>query len=498
MPDFFAFFAIRDATRYQKSKSSGGNLTSQQSIKKNALGCTGTIENTASLKIGVILTARFHFLTKIIVLYWKKHLTVKIMFEKAMGAQNHQERPLEIDAEKILTELNQKGDIFSILEKRDNPEFAPILKAKADEMKIEFMDELAGLSEEFIEILALLRMHDAKTFSHSRGVAHELLEGMERIRFQDGDLLRDKISKELGNADVMQFMKAAAFMHDVGKIAISVEILNNTVRRDQWDKIFDAAPLELQKKWLTNWGARTRRIMGSADLESPLEFKKQNNIRGIDIVPFIAAENIEKHFSATEETIKKSWLEQWCRSKNRELPAIENSRGFMEENKLSSLDIVPIEPAMIETETGSIKDLPLAAIIEQHAALSGKIIRKVHGGEQIAILAESHHRGSHLYPLSATSLNAAGLMADLVKVADIEAAILGLGEEKRAYIGNKSFDERVAIMLSEYTREVDQKNDLDKNLTALWLEMLLQKYSLQLSGKTIDNMKDWINAHLES
>lgn len=335
----------------------------------------------------------------------------------SMEAKKDLEFPEETKAREIL-DLHF-GDYIAIREAFKNEK---ILPKNIDWIQNDLrkkIPEASFLQESDYEMLFVLRLFHPETYEHS---VRTYATGREKIMSDHpvGAYLRKKIGEEIPEGNALEIVYRSLLLHDMGKIAVPVFILDDTHTDTQWERLGEER-------------------CGNHDM--PSCYKKRHEDTGLrykDIVPV--------GFGLTPK-------------QNEDL----NRFG-------SNL------PEGYE-EYAYTSDAPLGRILEIHPAVSAAILESA--GKHIeAQIVREHHASEaspeqKKYPTASGALFFSKSMASVIHAADFMDALLS----PRSYKGARG----IFLTLGELSKEVKNKT-LPKELADLWIDADIDQFRNEMNA----------------
>ncbi|MCK5460347.1 HD domain-containing protein [Candidatus Parcubacteria bacterium] len=279
--------------------------------------------------------------------------------------------------------------------------------------------------EALCELLTIQELHDPNTAEHGVKTYQIAKEKVEKAL--SGNIVLSRIIEEEG-VEIERF-KFACLTHDIGKIEIPHFIIKNTIKKNEWDKIF------------------------------------------IDII---------KQEQITKEMLAKFDFEPKSNPNKDELLA------RMKEKNLRANQIVPINMAISKEEAKELEekwnistDISLMDIIDKHAEFSERILREK-GFPVVAEIAGQHHhkKDEESYPVAISSLQISADMADILHLADVKQALEG----HRQYQQEEYSEIKVVKILIEHAYE----KKIGKEIAYLWIKDEYEKLKKQDALNNLD------------
>ncbi len=273
--------------------------------------------------------------------------------------------------EKIEKELTEKG-----LFKQEEYRVKKLFKKDID------LSDFPLKQAEIFKLLTIQELYDTGTAVHCIKTYKIAKEKINKV-FSDNIILAEIIKNE--GVDLERFY-FACLTHDIGKIEIPNFIINNTFKKDKWDKILID---------MIDNNEITEEILNKLDL-------KLNN-------------------KQDKDKILKQMKEMHIYSKQ----IVPITKGISEEEKIE-----------LEKKWNISVDNSLMDIIDKHAEISEEIIRKK-GFPIVAKIVGQHHHKKNIedYPVATNSLQISTNIIDILHFLDVKEAL----ESNRAY--KKGFKE---------------------------------------------------------
>lgn len=330
------------------------------------------------------------------------------------------EFPEEMEAREILN--NHFGNYTAIVEAFKAKEILPKNIDWVQNDLREKIPEASFLGESDYEMLFTLRLFHPETYEHS---VRTYATGREKIMSEHpiGEYLRRKITEEIPEGNALEIVYRSLLLHDMGKIAVPVFILDDTHTDSDWVSLGEE---QCSQHTNNNGICYETKLAEAKDVNPSARYK--------DVVP------IKYGFKFEPEKI------QIINQFGGNLP-----KGY-EQYRYDA-------------------DSPLGKIIEIHPAVSAAILESAGRHIEAQIVREHHASESSPdqkeYPVASGALLFSKSLASVIHAADFMDALLS----PRSYKGALG----LFLTLSELSKEA-KKGTIPQELANLWIDADIDQF----------------------
>jgi hypothetical protein len=348
------------------------------------------------------------------------------------GEKSEEDTAWESKARKIAGQLDYQkiiGDLDKIHLLEHNKTLLECQKERVCEKFQESVDQKDFPTKEKLEkvweMLTVLELFDSSIAQHCVDTYVEAKTKIEKILFYPIANEKFKLADFIETEVDLERFYMACILHDIGKIAIPTEILNNKTTRKQWQELLEnmVQQDELSAGMLEKIGPGGEKSSSKQEILQQIE---TGMIQANQIVP------IEKVLS--KEEIEKI-----------------ESAGFSSQESLMDH-------------------------IKKHEPESERTL-KLQGFPVVAAIAGQHHNYFHkevLFPLATGSLHISNELATIVHLADVQKAL----ESQRSYKQGFPLLKTLSVLVDETKRE---KTGLSKEMAYFWIKDGYSKISPEKS-----------------
>ncbi len=304
------------------------------------------------------------------------------------------------------------------------------LEEQVQYIKKHYKEVLSGaefMTEKDWECFTFIHLYSEELATHSIETYQLVRTKIENITFK-GETISEIIKKEGASLD--EFYRAC-LLHDIGKTAIPESVLNYTFGPGDWHALFWIACKDSMKKWV-------QQNLGSGDDANLEEFSIFKTIHDYQENPVV------------------------------NIPV----KSYLPRSELEKLE-----------KRGIATDFTLRQILELHEKASEEILKEEELFTEASIAGQHHNYANEEYrfPISSKVLGINADLADLLRLADEEQALLSERPYKEAFTHVAAYD----IL----TRDAE-KGAISKELTALWIHHELER---GLKAESVEDEKKLVS-----